>query len=104
MECFITWQLERENSGLFDRKPITNSSLNETNELKKENEERKLEEQEKEKLEHSGQRPSTPSRPKPQLRIKPTMPRRGSQRLGMAQHPPSSKDTQSQRLGVQLNA
>ncbi|MED6140362.1 hypothetical protein PIB30_092424, partial [Stylosanthes scabra] len=46
------------------------------------NEERKLEEQEKEKLEHSGQRPSTPRHPKPQLRIKPPMPRRGSQHLG----------------------
>ncbi|MED6127861.1 hypothetical protein PIB30_092156 [Stylosanthes scabra] len=35
MECFITWQLELKNSGLFDRKPILNSCLNETNELKK---------------------------------------------------------------------
>ncbi|MED6213386.1 hypothetical protein PIB30_092729 [Stylosanthes scabra] len=35
MECFITWQLEPKNSGLFDRKPILNSCLNETNELKK---------------------------------------------------------------------
>ncbi|MED6123994.1 hypothetical protein PIB30_054837 [Stylosanthes scabra] len=43
MECFITWQLEPKNSGLFDRKPILNSFLNETNELK-----RKLEEQETE--------------------------------------------------------
>ncbi|MED6184608.1 hypothetical protein PIB30_049055, partial [Stylosanthes scabra] len=34
MECFITWQLELENSGLFDRKPILNSCLNETNEPK----------------------------------------------------------------------
>ncbi|MED6125291.1 hypothetical protein PIB30_067190 [Stylosanthes scabra] len=35
MECFITWQLEPENSGLFGRKPIINSLLNETNEPKK---------------------------------------------------------------------
>ncbi|MED6177354.1 hypothetical protein PIB30_097382 [Stylosanthes scabra] len=35
MECFITWQLEPENSGLFGRKPIINSLLNKTNEPKK---------------------------------------------------------------------
>ncbi|MED6195954.1 hypothetical protein PIB30_042702 [Stylosanthes scabra] len=35
MECFITWQLELENSGLFDRKPIINSLLNKTNEPKR---------------------------------------------------------------------
>ncbi|MED6175707.1 hypothetical protein PIB30_080858 [Stylosanthes scabra] len=45
MECFITWQLELENSGLFGRKPIINSLLNKTNEPKKKNEERKLAEQ-----------------------------------------------------------
>ncbi|MED6149263.1 hypothetical protein PIB30_060701 [Stylosanthes scabra] len=37
MECFITWQLEPKNSGLFDRNPILNSWLNKTNELKKKN-------------------------------------------------------------------
>ncbi|MED6171406.1 hypothetical protein PIB30_040451 [Stylosanthes scabra] len=46
MGCFITWQLEPENSGLFGRKPIINSLLNKTNEPKKKNEERKLAEQE----------------------------------------------------------
>ncbi|MED6164799.1 hypothetical protein PIB30_093664, partial [Stylosanthes scabra] len=46
MECFITWQLEPENSGLFGRKPIINNILNKTNEPKKKNEERKLTEQE----------------------------------------------------------
>ncbi|MED6201351.1 hypothetical protein PIB30_094121 [Stylosanthes scabra] len=35
MECFITWQLEPENSGLLGRKPIINSLLNKTNEPKK---------------------------------------------------------------------
>ncbi|MED6201189.1 hypothetical protein PIB30_092460 [Stylosanthes scabra] len=58
MECFITWQLERENSRLFDQKPIINSLLNETNEPKKKNEERKLEEQERRKLEHSARAPT----------------------------------------------
>ncbi|MED6161381.1 hypothetical protein PIB30_060280 [Stylosanthes scabra] len=38
MECFITWQLEPENSGLLGRKPIINSLLNKTKELKKKNE------------------------------------------------------------------
>ncbi|MED6165401.1 hypothetical protein PIB30_099199, partial [Stylosanthes scabra] len=46
MECFITWQLEPKNSGLFGRKPIINSLLNKTNEPKKKNEETKLAEQE----------------------------------------------------------
>ncbi|MED6175524.1 hypothetical protein PIB30_079171 [Stylosanthes scabra] len=45
MECFITWQLELENSVFFGRKPIINSLLNKTNEPKKKNEERKLTEQ-----------------------------------------------------------
>ncbi|MED6140154.1 hypothetical protein PIB30_090381 [Stylosanthes scabra] len=48
MECFITWQLEPENSGLFGRKPIINSLLNKTNKPKKKIEERKLTDQETE--------------------------------------------------------
>ncbi|MED6125815.1 hypothetical protein PIB30_072203 [Stylosanthes scabra] len=47
MEWFITWQLEPKNSGLFDQKPILNSCLNETNELKKKKCKRKLRKQEK---------------------------------------------------------
>ncbi|MED6214518.1 hypothetical protein PIB30_103757 [Stylosanthes scabra] len=46
MECFFTWQLEPENSGLFGRKPTINILLNKTNEPKKKNEETKLAEQE----------------------------------------------------------
>ncbi|MED6127548.1 hypothetical protein PIB30_089050 [Stylosanthes scabra] len=86
MKCFITWQLERENSGLFDRKPIINSSLNETNEPKKKNEERKLEEQEIKKWSILD-RASTPRRPRPHLRDKQPTPRRGCQHLGVAQQP-----------------
>ncbi|MED6136535.1 hypothetical protein PIB30_056928 [Stylosanthes scabra] len=58
MECFITWQLELENSGSFDRKPTLNSCLNLTNEPKKKNGERKLEEQETEFWSISGQSPT----------------------------------------------
>ncbi|MED6214195.1 hypothetical protein PIB30_100571, partial [Stylosanthes scabra] len=46
MDCFITWQLEPENSRLFGRKPIINSLLHKTNKPKKKNEERKLADQE----------------------------------------------------------
>ncbi|MED6200949.1 hypothetical protein PIB30_090259, partial [Stylosanthes scabra] len=65
------------------------------------NGERKLEEQEMKIWKHSGQ-----SLDASQVRVhaKQPMPRHGSQRLGVAQHPPSSRNTQSQRLGVELNA
>ncbi|MED6165119.1 hypothetical protein PIB30_096569 [Stylosanthes scabra] len=48
MECFITWQLEPEKSGLFGRKSIINSLLNKTNKPKRKIEEKKLADQEME--------------------------------------------------------
>ncbi|MED6202302.1 hypothetical protein PIB30_103979 [Stylosanthes scabra] len=86
MECFITWQLELENSGLFGRKPIINSLLNKTNEPKKKNEERKLEEQKGRKLEHSARAPT---------------PRRGDSRLGVQS---SNPGVAHPSLGVDTNA
>ncbi|MED6212819.1 hypothetical protein PIB30_087135 [Stylosanthes scabra] len=125
MECFITWQPERENSGLFDWKSIINSLLNKTNEPKKKNGERKLEEQERKNLKHSirvpmprrgdsrlGVQSSSPGSNHPRLgdgllRAKPPTPRRGHLRLGVAHQsqasPGHSKPTPrrpTQRLGV----
>ncbi|MED6165812.1 hypothetical protein PIB30_103153 [Stylosanthes scabra] len=104
MECFITWQLEPKNSGLIDRKPILNSCLNETNELKKDKQglslekcKRKLGKQENrgtEKIELQEQnRALTPRHHYPRLGvaeiasilspIQHSMPRRDARRLGV---------------------
>ncbi|MED6187713.1 hypothetical protein PIB30_079060 [Stylosanthes scabra] len=72
MECFITWQLEPKNSGLFDQKPILNSCLNETNELKS---------LRSKKTEFWS------------IEAKSATPRRGTRRLGVTSY------IQSQRLG-----
>ncbi|MED6112046.1 hypothetical protein PIB30_058112 [Stylosanthes scabra] len=54
------------------------------------NEEKKLEEQERKSLEHSVRAPM-PRRPKSLLRAKPSTPRCGHRRLGMAHQPQASQ-------------
>ncbi|MED6140129.1 hypothetical protein PIB30_090135 [Stylosanthes scabra] len=101
MECFITWQLEPKNSGLFDRKPILNSYLNETNELKKKKEQKEAWKARKEENRAIGQKQSY------SVNYKVLTPRRHYPRLGMAetqglfglvQHPTPRRD--ARRLGV----
>ncbi|MED6190003.1 hypothetical protein PIB30_101512 [Stylosanthes scabra] len=106
MECFITWQLEHENSGLFDRKPIINNLLNKTNEPKKKNGERKLEEQERRNLEHSARAP-TPRHGDSRLGVQSSSPGFSHPRLGMdttPRRPKSSSGPSHLRLGMDINA
>ncbi|MED6200420.1 hypothetical protein PIB30_084879 [Stylosanthes scabra] len=103
MECFITWQLELENSGLFDRKPIVNRLLNKTNEPKKKNGERKLEEQERRNLEHSARAP-TPRRGDLRLGVHSSSPGLSHPRLPTPRRPKSSSEPSHPRLSVNSNA
>ncbi|MED6222592.1 hypothetical protein PIB30_065827 [Stylosanthes scabra] len=101
MECFITWQLEPKNSGLFDRKPILNSCLNETNELKKEKEQKEAWKARKEENRAIGQKQSYSNKNRV---LKPGRhyPRLGVAELaspfGLIQHPTPRRD--ARRLGV----